>query len=176
MAKQLHALPLRKMRLTGSASGAELAVSKQLEGCFSVMSFNMLAQCYTRSEYFPSVNPKAALKWKNRGPMIINEIIQYTPDIVCLQECDDWHDFVAPEMERHGYLGVIKVKTDGKKDGVAVLWRKDKFVFRSSDSIEYGIRSGVGLVVCLSPVTTPGIAPEQQGENGNISIANTHLF
>ncbi len=76
-----------------------------------------------------------------------------------------------------GYLGIIKLKTDGKKDGVAILWKKDKFVLRNSDLIEYGIRGGVGLVACLSHVTTPEVAPEQRSEHsGNVSIANTHLF
>jgi hypothetical protein len=38
------------------------------------MTFNILAQCYTRSDFFPSVNPKAALKWKNRSPKIVGKL------------------------------------------------------------------------------------------------------
>jgi mRNA deadenylase 3'-5' endonuclease subunit Ccr4 len=82
MAKRLPALPVRNLQLTGSVIGAELASSKQLEGCFTVLSFNMLAQCYTRSEFFPSVNPQDDLQGEYRGPMIIKEITQYNPDIV----------------------------------------------------------------------------------------------
>lgn len=112
----LGALPIRQLVLNSGAP------AKNLAKCFSVMTFNVLAQCYTRSEVpfaihihvwpmhgcmcvildmvscrvlaltpsagdcqyshvryvsvsrlcqiYPSVNPKAALKWKNRGPKV----------------------------------------------------------------------------------------------------------
>jgi mRNA deadenylase 3'-5' endonuclease subunit Ccr4 len=41
--------------------------------------------------------------------MVINEIMQYSPDIACFQECENWYDFILPDMERHGYIGIIKV-------------------------------------------------------------------
>jgi mRNA deadenylase 3'-5' endonuclease subunit Ccr4 len=47
----LSALPLRQLVQQGGAS-------KDLSQCISVMTFNILAQCYTRSEFFPSVKPK----------------------------------------------------------------------------------------------------------------------
>ena len=71
----------------------------------SIMTFNVLAQCYTRSEFFPSVSPKAALKWKNRGPKIVEEIIRYSPDVVCLQEVDAYTEFFEPELSAHNYSG-----------------------------------------------------------------------
>ena len=46
----LSPLPVREL--------VQQSASKDLGQCISVMTFNILAQCYTRSEFFPSVNPK----------------------------------------------------------------------------------------------------------------------
>jgi mRNA deadenylase 3'-5' endonuclease subunit Ccr4 len=167
--KALGPLPVRSLKFLGPHRDPN-----HLAGSISVMSFNILAQCYTRSEFFPSVNPKAALKWKNRGPKIVQEIAQYNPDVVCLQECDSWNEFISPELEPHGYTGVFKQKTDGKQDGVAILWKKDRFVLQESDPIEYGIRTGVGLIVSLSPVSSAASTAETS--DNAIVFANTHLF
>ena len=76
----------------------------------------------TRSEFFPSVSPKAALKWKNRGPKIVEEIVRYSPDVICLQEVDAFGDFLEPELAGHGYTGVWQKKSGKKQDGVATFW------------------------------------------------------
>ena len=138
------------------------------------MSFNMLAQSYTHSQFSSHVIHENALEWKNRSPLIIKEIVQYSPDVLCLQECDSWQDFISPEMDRHGYEGVFKQKTDGKKDGVAILWKKDRFKLEESDAVEYGIRTGVGLIVSLSAVS-PSAAQEDSRDDA-VVFATTHLF
>ena len=171
--QKLTPLPVRILQAVGKSVDY-----KKLEGSIAVMSFNILAQCYTRSEFFPNVNPKAALKWKNRGPLIIKEIVQYSPDIVCLQECDSWDDFMLPGLDSHGYTGVFKQKTDGKQDGVAILWKKEMFLLKESDPIEYGIRNGVGLVVSLTlaPISGANDGPSDKASEQTVVVANTHLF
>jgi mRNA deadenylase 3'-5' endonuclease subunit Ccr4 len=149
-----------------------------LDGCITVMSFNILAQCYTH-QFLAEGTPKGVLDWETRAPKIINEITRYSPDIVCLQECDRWDNFMAPEMERHGYSGTFKIRTGGREDGVAILWKQDTFELHSSESIEYGMFGGVGLVVCLSR-KIPHAASHEPLESSRtemkISIANTHLY
>eukprot|EP00960_Hanusia_phi_P058513 763912-Hanusia_phi.AAC.3 len=134
------------------------------------MSFNMLAQCYTRSEFFPNVQPKAELKWNRRGPKIVDEILRYSPDIVCLQECDCWSDFMLPRMQSNGFVGIWKQKT-GKKDGVAILWKTEKFKMLNHESVEYNLKGGVGIIAVLQPNSASGgDAPPA------LCVANTHLF
>ena len=140
--------------------------------CVSVMTFNVLAQCYTRSEFFPSVSPKAALKWKNRAPKIIEEIVQYSPDVVCLQEVDAFDDFFVPQLALHHYEGVWQKKSERKQDGVAIFWKTPRFALAARDHIEFGLKDGVGLVVCLNRDGCGALG----GQPRSLCVANTHLF
>ncbi|EOD12147.1 hypothetical protein EMIHUDRAFT_213941 [Emiliania huxleyi CCMP1516] len=133
------------------------------------MCWNMLAQCYTRSEYFPSVSPKSALKWKHRGPAIVAEVQRLAPDVVALQEVDNW-DFMSSELGSAGYDGVRKGKTGGKKDGVAVLWKRALLRLAESEEVETDIKGGVGLLVRLEP------ASAASDGGGSFVVATTHLF
>lgn len=52
---------------------------------FSVLSYNVLADvCATRERY--SYCPTWALVWEYRRQKLVNEIIEYDADIICLQE------------------------------------------------------------------------------------------
>ena len=130
----------------------------------------MLAQCYTRSEFFPNVQPKAELKWNRRGPKIVDEILRYSPDVVCLQECDCWDDFLLAKMQSNGFFGIWKQKS-GKKDGVAILWKTEKFNLIRQDSVEYNLKGGVGIMAMLQPKPDVG-----QDTSPGFCVANTHLF
>eukprot|EP00754_Rhynchopus_humris_P015439 Rhum_TRINITY_DN14440_c1_g1::Rhum_TRINITY_DN14440_c1_g1_i1::g.90620::m.90620/K18764/CCRN4L; nocturnin len=60
------------------------------------------------------------LAWAHRGPRVVNEIKRLSPDIVALQEVDQWA-FLREGLPE--YDGTFAAKT-GFEDGVALLWRK----------------------------------------------------
>ena len=157
----LPPLPVRALRWRASPHPSPSS--------YSVMCWNMLAQCYTRSEYFPSVSPKSALKWKHRGPAIVAEVQRLAPDVIALQEVDNW-DFMSSELGSAGYDGVRKGKTGGKKDGVAVLWKRALLRLAESEEVETDIKGGVGLLVRLEP------ASAASDGGGSFVVATTHLF
>ena len=93
------------------------------------------------------------------------EIVRYSPDVVCLQEVDAFSDFLEPELAKHDYAGVWQKKTERKQDGVAIFWKAQNFVLEAREHCEYQLKDGVGLFVRLNH---KGGKP--------ICVANTHLF
>lgn len=114
------------------------------------MSYNILAQCYVRSSFFPYC-PKGALKWKTRSQLVLQSILSHPmqPSILCLQECDQYDSFWKEALHTHGYDGYMlfypilnvtsvenhmtssryyQQKTGQKKDGVAIFWKADQYV------------------------------------------------
>lgn len=90
-----------------------------------VATYNVLAQVYTRSSWFPW-SPSAALKWKARGAALLKDIDAMGVDVLLLQEVEDYEPFWAPAMKQRGFEGLYKKRTEAtgsKKDGCAIFWR-----------------------------------------------------
>lgn len=57
---------------------------------------------------------------------------------ICLQEVDHiFHSFWLPRFRKLGYDGRFKQRTGGQSDGVATLFRVDRFELVSSEEVEY---------------------------------------
>lgn len=78
--------------------------------------------------------PDEALFWENRKYLIIQEIVQNNPDIVCLQEVDHFK-FLKTVLGTQNYDGVFFPKPDSPclyinenngPDGCAIFYKKDK--------------------------------------------------
>ncbi|KAJ3130525.1 hypothetical protein HK098_000090 [Nowakowskiella sp. JEL0407] len=95
---------------------------------FSIMSYNVLAQCLVRRTLYP-FSSKESLKGKIRVPRVINEIIQLNPDIACLQEIDVFHEEYAGPFSKAGYDFVYHKKNPEKDigHGLAIIWKREKF-------------------------------------------------
>jgi len=65
------------------------------------------------------------------------------------QEVDAFDDFLAPQLAMHQYAGVWQKKSDRKQDGVAIFWNTQRFALEARDHVEFGLKEGVGLYVCL---------------------------
>ncbi|XP_044734324.1 nocturnin isoform X2 [Chrysoperla carnea] len=79
--------------------------------------------------------PDEALEWKTRRYRIIEEIISYCPDVICLQEVDHFN-FLKTVLGTQGYKGMFFPKPDSPclyingnngPDGCAIFYREDKF-------------------------------------------------
>ena len=136
---------------------------------FSVLQWNVLADGL--SDAFPLVQP-ALLTWDFRRTLFIDEIMREQPDVVCLQECDHFHDFFLPEMQKHGYTGVFKAKVNGV-DGCAIFYKTDRFEatavhledYRSYDVVESPDMRQVMAIVVLQVKATGGV----------VCVGTTHL-
>lgn len=79
----------------------DLPARKQQE--FRVMSYNILADSYAqehRRELYSNV-PNFALAWARRKSMIVKEVEEWEPDVVCFQEVDHYSD-LEDALQRHG--------------------------------------------------------------------------
>jgi CCR4-NOT transcription complex subunit 6 len=121
-----------------------------------VCSYNCLAQCYIKREWFPQTRDGKLLKWSERKKNLVQKIGEVNADIVCLQEIDnfdkEWKDFFLTsnkdddddDDDDDGTASSFGVfykqrtqKTNKKKDGSLVSWRTEVFDFMDERAIEF---------------------------------------
>lgn len=77
------------------------------------------------------------LAWERRFPLILQEVLKHSPDIMCLQEVDRFDDF-ASALRVAGYEGLYCKKAWKRiKDGSAVFWRSGKLCLESSEKLQF---------------------------------------
>ena len=111
---------------------------------FRVVTYNTLAEIYATQQQYPYCD-FWALAWDYRFQNLLREILDASPDVVCLQEiqADHYENHVYAALSEAGYEGVYKQKTRqsmglaGKVDGCALFWRRSKFHLVESYSIEF---------------------------------------
>ncbi|KAF8943491.1 hypothetical protein BGZ47_005378 [Haplosporangium gracile] len=170
---------------------------------FLFMTYNLLAQALVRRDMFPHATQKA-LRWKFRKQNILQEFLDFAPDLACLQEVDFWDEVYYPALTKAGYETVY-YKNQNKKHGCAIIWRKTRFEKVEQKTLEYDehgqptfTTGNVGLMVALKPlkqaVKNPDpnadmVLPDEDDEDndsgangqnaelpGGILVATTHLF
>ncbi|KAK3837505.1 MAG: Endonuclease/exonuclease/phosphatase [Linnemannia gamsii] len=170
---------------------------------FLFMTYNLLAQALVRRDMFPHATQKA-LRWKFRKQNILQEFLDFAPDLACLQEVDFWDEVYYPALTKAGYETAY-YKNQNKKHGCAIIWRKTRFEKVEQQSLEYDYNGqptfstgNIGLMVALKPIKQTAKNPdpnadmvlpdedEQEEDNhvngqdaelpGGILVATTHLF
>lgn len=120
---------------------------------FLILSYNTLADANARthskdlSNHIPALIPT----WEARRTSLIRELQLWSPDIMCLQEVDRYHEF-EPELQKVGYVSLYTKKTGTSRDGCAMFWRKEKFKVLEQESVafhEYKLRDNVAQVCVL---------------------------
>ncbi|CAG9856001.1 unnamed protein product [Phyllotreta striolata] len=100
-----------------------------------ILQWNILSQALGQMNDNFSKCPDEALEWNHRRYLIIEELVEYCPDIICLQEVDHFN-FLSHILETQGYTGLFFPKPDSPciyidgnngPDGCAIFYRKDKF-------------------------------------------------
>lgn len=97
---------------------------------FSIMSYNLLAQDLLEfHSHLYSCCDSQVLLWEYRRARLLEEIDKYLPDIMCFQEvqCDHYEDFLKPNLEKRGYMGIYCQKTGFQSDGCATFFQVMKF-------------------------------------------------
>uniref|UniRef100_UPI003AAEE693 protein angel homolog 1 n=1 Tax=Centroberyx gerrardi TaxID=166262 RepID=UPI003AAEE693 len=151
---------------------------------FTVMSYNILAQDLLEANQGLYTHcPLEVLEWSYRCPLLLEEILKWAPDILCLQEVQENHykEDLHPVLSQMGYTCVYKRRTGTKTDGCATCYRGDRFSERSVSLLEFFRpetelldRDNVGIVLLLQPVVTQG--SEVKAKGPPLCVANTHLL
>lgn len=143
----------------------------------SVMSYNIMAYNFTKTEWFPYCSHDL-LHPKYRAPRILNEIEKLNADIVCLQECD--HDlfleFYKVNLEDMGYTTLYKISSTNRIVTNVIAFKSSQF---RQDNFELlDLNEGLQahddsftkhkecLILSLRHLTS----------NKLFIVANTHLF
>jgi len=117
---------------------------KNEENEISVGTYNILTNYYAaRASYAPSW----VINGEMRKDMIMQNIVSYNVDILCLQEVEPvmYNDFYKPQLEQKmKYESVYNLKVphvnkDGKNPGhgCAVFWRRDKYRLVDKENVNF---------------------------------------
>ncbi|XP_030622865.1 nocturnin isoform X2 [Chanos chanos] len=101
-----------------------------------VMQWNILAQALGEGKDGFVRCPLEALNWAERKYLILEEILTYRPDIVCLQEVDHYFDTFQPVLASLGYQSsfcpkpcspCLDVHNNNGPDGCALFFSRERF-------------------------------------------------
>ena len=111
---------------------------------FRICTYNVLAQCYVKSEWFSWTKPKSLLKWKTRREHLRRRLRDDElgkVDVFCLQEVDEfeneWKEFIENELNMGVFYKRRTQKSNDKKDGSLVCWNKEKFELLDTLGVEF---------------------------------------
>jgi len=106
------------------------------EGSFRVLSYNLLADAYTRQEniqkkLFPYAVRNECIDSSYRFNLALREIAEVGADLLCLQEVDAsfYLRTLRPFAALHGLTGTFVGKAGGSSEGCAILARDARFAF-----------------------------------------------
>ena len=101
-----------------------------------VLTYNILADQNAfqapgvPARFYQSYVDASILRRQRRLPLVLQEILSYNADVICLQEVDRsvFHGLFEPVMRHLGYEGFFSEKgTDGSQEGCAMFWSRDQF-------------------------------------------------
>ena len=125
-------------------------------GEYRVMSYNLLADSHAwkyRNELYRGI-PDFILRWPRRLRGVVQEVKALRPDVLCLQECEDF-DGIAAELRGCGYEGLHAPRAGGRTDGCSLFYRSDAFRcegFEAIDFTDFDLRENAAAVACLVPI------------------------
>ncbi|RHZ74610.1 hypothetical protein Glove_220g28 [Diversispora epigaea] len=151
----------------------------------TIMTYNILAQSLCRRELYPKSGD--ALKWKNRRPQLIKEILHYHPDVACFQEMDydNYTITFKPEFEQAGYETFFykSIGNDKKKHGCCIIWQTSKFTKLKHLTLEFdqiGVptmpTNCIGVIVSLEFNQNFSNDDKPNLSKSGIVIGTTHLY
>jgi mRNA deadenylase 3'-5' endonuclease subunit Ccr4 len=104
---------------------------------FTVVTYNLLADCHARPEKFPGV-PAEHLGGEQRLPRLIEQVVHLGADVLCLQEVDAAvFGAVASRLQPLGYWDLFAPKTAGPLEGVATFVRTSAFTVHNKFVVNY---------------------------------------
>ena len=115
------------------AEHKETAADPSQHFIFTVMQWNTLASSLTNSSSFPHTQPQYLTK-EHRRQLFVQELLRFSPTLVCLQEVDgaDYEEFYEPLLASRHYDSTFVKKTgDDNQDGCALFYSTAHFAMLS---------------------------------------------
>lgn len=142
---------------------------------FSILTYNILADAHVRPVWYTHV-PSGVLSFENRSQRLLQTILSYQADIICLQEVGKPYFDYFDQQIRDDYLGFVAYKQGSEDiDGCAIWVRKAKFAVIShqvhlyADATILGAISGhIAFCMVLQFI-------DAQSNGTQIGIMNTHI-
>lgn len=105
---------------------------------FTVLTYNILCPSFAPPSAY-KYTPSWALDWQYRKQTILQEIVNASADVVCLQEVDveTFTEWLYPQLSEHGYSGAHYPRSRAKTmspeerklvDGCCTFWKDDRYV------------------------------------------------
>ncbi|GAB6032656.1 hypothetical protein CHUAL_011534 [Chamberlinius hualienensis] len=125
--------PLLPREFTQIASSSQQQSSNHVS--FRLLQWNVLSQALGLQKDNFVMCPREALDWPKRRFRMLEEILTYSPDFICLQEVDHFK-FLQATLAKVGYRGkfvpkpdspCIYVKDNNGPDGCAIFFNYSKF-------------------------------------------------
>ena len=118
----------------------------------SVMSFNLLARCWVKPEWFPGVDVKT-LVWEARVALNLKTITDAAPDVVCMQEVDEHsYPILKEKLAKAGYhltdLAANHPSSAAVKNGTATAYSAKRWSQQPDTSMLIG---GMGTSILNLP-------------------------
>ncbi|KAI7896250.1 Endonuclease/exonuclease/phosphatase [Mucor mucedo] len=144
-----------------------------IEGNVRVMTFNLLAQSLIKRELFPDSGE--ILKWKLRRKMIVDEIKLYHPDIISIQELDNFDSYYKGVLASIGYA-VEYYYHPVKRHGCGIAYKIEKFDIIDYSTVDYNtddtcppsfMTGNVAQLIALQLKGNPKVG---------FVVGNTHLY
>ena len=133
-----------KQKSSSNMSSPSTSSSSSSLSSFRMCTYNVLAQCYVKSEWFSWTKPKSLLKWKTRREHLRRRLRDDElgkVDVFCLQEVDEfeneWKEFIENELNMGVFYKRRTQKSNDKKDGSLVCWNKEKFELLDTLGVEF---------------------------------------
>lgn len=107
-----------------------------------LLQWNILSQTLGQNNDGFVRCPDEALTWDHRKFLIVQEILQNNPDVICLQEVDHFK-FLETILGSQNYSGIFFPKPDSPclyieenngPDGCAVFYKRDKFDLKNFET------------------------------------------
>ncbi|BFZ53204.1 RNA exonuclease ngl2 [Savitreella phatthalungensis] len=148
--------------------------------CFTLMTYNVLAQSLVRREGYPDSGE--ALKWKNRQQVLKAELAHYDPVVICMQECgEEMYDPVFRDFfDSRGYVHHF-YKAEDKTHGLLIGAKRDAFELVHKHTLAYDLHLPQNKQVKNQkpePTNNSGLFTvlKHKQTDTAITLATTHLF
>nr|CCC90137.1 conserved hypothetical protein [Trypanosoma congolense IL3000] len=165
---------------------------------FRVVTYNILHDEFcTSGSAKKTIYPFATddiLALEYRQARIVQELIAYKADIVCLQECGKkvYQRFLSRVMLHLGYEGCYSNKNGGVQEGCACFWRSSRFALEEKSEFPLNwstletdhpqlaadVSKHEEFKEALRNVTSIGVMLQLKDRitNEKLLVGNTHLF
>ncbi|KAI8331925.1 Endonuclease/exonuclease/phosphatase [Chlamydoabsidia padenii] len=139
----------------------------------TIMSYNILAQNLCKRTVHPLAGDM--LKWKTRRRMVIEELAYYQPDLMCLQEMDNYDEYYKKALAELGYTTLFH-RHETKRHGCLIGYKDNIWKEIDYRTLDYDtdpsckpaqITGNIGQLVALA---------FRDDDEPGVILGNTHLY